>query len=103
MSCTVSVSVTVLHSKSVTRVQCLCQCFIVQVQDSSNIVQLDQFIPQEFIMYLSKALFNNRIIPWRSAISTIISGVSLSVSNSKLSVSFSMLEFTVLKAFQLQN
>jgi len=48
--------------------------------------------------YRNASRFNNKIISWRSAISTIISRVSISVGNSKLHASTSMLEFTILKA-----
>lgn len=43
--------------------------------------------------------FNNKSTHWKSAISSIIAGVSLSASNSKLAASSSMTEFTFLKAF----
>lgn len=46
----------------------------------------------------NSARFNNKIIPWRTAISNIISGVSLSTSKSRLFASSSMIEFSILKA-----
>ena len=45
------------------------------------------------------ARFNNKTHLWKSVISSIINGVSLSARNSKLLASSSMLEFTFLKAF----
>nr|ABD28749.2 hypothetical protein MtrDRAFT_AC149208g37v2 [Medicago truncatula] len=45
------------------------------------------------------ARFNNRWIPWKSAIANIISSVYTSARNSFLAASSSMVEFSIFKAF----
>lgn len=45
------------------------------------------------------ARFNNKCVHWQSATASIITVVSLTASNSFLAASTSMLEFSILKAF----